>query len=546
MSVHDEQAVYNNDEMDLDSRMSFMRIDAGALANIRTLKPLIDAEVPKALDLFYDQLRATPEVRRFFGEESQISRAKGAQAKHWDAISSARFDSRYAENVRRVGLTHARIGLEPQWYIGGYGLIFEHLIRSAIAKSWPKGMMSRGGARKGEEIGAALGSLAKAVFMDMELAISIYLDTLAGERRKAEAAKRAGDEARALAVGAIAEGLTNLASKRLNYRISSDLPEAFRSLQSDFNSAMAQLQNAMQSVGKGSDAIAVGTEEIAAAAQDLSYRTEQQAANLEETAAALEEVTATVGKTAEGARHAREIVSNAKTSAESSGNVVRDAVSAMGNIEKSSGEIGKIIGVIDEIAFQTNLLALNAGVEAARAGEFGRGFAVVASEVRALAQRSAEAAKEIKGLVATSSREVSIGVKLVADTGEKLCQIASRIMEIDAVVGDIAASSREQATALQEVNIAVNQMDQVTQQNAAMAEQATAASASLSRETANLLSQIEQFEFGRASEVRALKRSAQESRSPAATPAQHLAKTVRPSPKKVVNGGRADGGWSEF
>ena len=543
MTAHSEKPASHEGAVDLNSRMEFMKMDAGAKDRIRGLKTIIDREMPKALDLFYDQLRATPEVRRFFGDESHIARAKGAQSRHWDAISSAKFDGVFANNVRTVGLTHARIGLEPQWYIGGYAIIFEHLLKSIVAETWPKGMMSRGGARKGEEVGAALGSLAKAVFMDMDLAISIYLETLEAQRGRAEAAKRVADEAAVAAVEAIADGLKNLADKRLSYRITSDMPEAFRKLQTDFNSAIAQLQEAMQSVGKGSDAIASGSEEIAVAAQDLSHRTEQQAASLEETAAALEEVTATVGKTAEGAKHAREIVANAKANAETSSNVVREAVAAMGNIEKSSGEIGKIIGVIDEIAFQTNLLALNAGVEAARAGEFGRGFAVVAQEVRALAQRSAEAAKEIKGLITTSNREVAVGVKLVAETGEKLGQIAKRIAEIDAVVGDIAASSREQATALQEVNIAVNEMDQVTQQNAAMAEQATAASTSLSRETVGLSALIDQFEIVRQGEVAALRKLVSRAQAPASASGKA---SPRAAPRKVAKGGRGDDSWSEF
>jgi methyl-accepting chemotaxis protein len=193
-----------------------------------------------------------------------------------------------------------------------------------------------------------------------------------------------------------------------------------------------------------------------------------------------------VRKTAEGATHARHVVSTAKSDAEKGGGVVRQAISAMSGIEQSSRQIGQIIGVIDEIAFQTNLLALNAGVEAARAGDAGRGFAVVASEVRALAQRSAEAAKEIKSLISTSRSQVEQGVDLVAETGKALERIFAQVAEIDAIVSEIATSAQDQASGLQEVNTDVNQMDQVTQQNAAMVEESTAASHTLSLETEEL------------------------------------------------------------
>jgi methyl-accepting chemotaxis protein len=210
----------------------------------------------------------------------------------------------------------------------------------------------------------------------------------------------------------------------------------------------------------------------------------------------LEEITATVKRTAEGATHARTVVAAAKLDAETGGEVVGKAIVAMNAIETSSQGITQIIGVIDEIAFQTNLLALNAGVEAARAGDAGRGFAVVAQEVRALAQRSAEAAKEIKVLIATSTTQVSAGVDLVAQTGKALERIVNQVAQINGVVGEIAASAQEQSSGLQQVNVAINQMDQVTQQNAAMVEESTAASHALAREAQDLARLIGRFKVG--------------------------------------------------
>ncbi len=267
-------------------------------------------------------------------------------------------------------------------------------------------------------------------------------------------------------------------------------------LKGDFNLAVGTLQDTIATIlGRAHGLRASGTE-ITQASGDLSKRTEQQAASLEETAAALDEITATVRRTADGAVEARAIVAQARADAEISGQVVQDAVVAMTRIEDSSRKISQIIGVIDEIAFQTNLLALNAGVEAARAGDSGKGFAVVASEVRALAQRSAEAAKEIKGLISASADQVAQGVERVGETGRALARIAQQVDQINGVVTEIAASAQEQATGLNQVNAAVNQMDQVTQQNAAMVEQATAAAHALHEETDALSDLIAQFKVG--------------------------------------------------
>ncbi len=294
-------------------------------------------------------------------------------------------------------------------------------------------------------------------------------------------------------VTVLAQGLGKLAHGDLRARIDSPFPPAFEALRQDFNAALLRLNATLTAIQTGASTMQSGTEEIASAADDLSRRTEQQAASLEETAAALDEIAATVKRATSDARQAASVVANAKSEAERSGDVVARAVAAMGEIEKSSGQIGQIIGVIDEIAFQTNLLALNAGVEAARAGEAGRGFAVVAQEVRALAQRSADAAKEIKTLISNSSRQVASGVDLVGQTGQTLTRIVAEVVQVDRLVNDIARSSEEQATGLAQVNTAVNHMDQVTQQNAAMVEEATAATHSLLTEARDLTRRVGEF-----------------------------------------------------
>ncbi|HQT51993.1 MAG TPA: methyl-accepting chemotaxis protein [Phenylobacterium sp.] len=316
------------------------------------------------------------------------------------------------------------------------------------------------------------------------------------ERARTEAAKaRAGAE-QALVVASLASGLEHLSRGDLTHRVAEAFPEDYAKLKGDFNAAMGQLQDAMTIVVGNVRGIRNGSGEITAATDHLSRRTEQQAASLEETAAALEQITSTVQRSAKGAIACAQVVQAARGDAQTSGDVVRQAVEAMSAIEGSAREISAIIGVIDEIAFQTNLLALNAGVEAARAGESGKGFAVVASEVRALAQRSAEAAKEIKALIGASSRQVETGVKLVGQTGESLQRIIEKVADIDSLVTEIAAGAQEQATGLAEVSTAVNQMDQLTQQNAAMVEESTAASHALRNEADVLAGSISRFQTG--------------------------------------------------
>jgi methyl-accepting chemotaxis protein len=396
---------------------------------------------------------------------------------------------------------------------------------------------------RGDELGAIVESLG--VFRDNQIRLKAMAEEQSALQAREEAVRQEAERERAqtqaaqvTVVTALADGLSRLSQGDLTHQIQAPFAGEYEQLRSDFNAAVEKLRDAMGVIAHTAAGIGSGADEIAGASDDLSRRTEQQAASLEQTAAALDEITATVKKTAEGAREARTVVQTAKAGAAEGGEIVRNAVQAMGEIEKSAGQISQIIGVIDEIAFQTNLLALNAGVEAARAGEAGKGFAVVAQEVRALAQRSADAAKEIKGLISASTAHVGSGVEMVGRSGEALERIMHQVSAIDTLVTDIAASAQEQAGGLAEVNTAVNKMDQTTQQNAAMVEEATAATHNLKSEAAELRRLIGGFRTG------------QDAAPAAAAPARAARAPARAPARVAYAGGAATAArlddWEEF
>jgi len=475
---------------DIERRTAFMGLGHRS-PGYAEQENLLRQTLPQALEAFYDRVRVTPETRAFFRDETHIGTAKSAQVSHWDAIIEGRADVAYGQAVRRIGAVHARIGLEPRWYMGGYSVVLARLLEAITTR--PRKLFDRDHDRRTAE---ATGELSRRVMLDMDLAISTYLEALQEERARIEADKAEAEARQAQVVAILSGALKTLAAGDLASTITAPVAEEYVGLKDDFNAAVKALREAFAAVTESAAAVGSGSMQLARASDDLATRTERQAATVERTSNNAEQIADSVEQTAVAAKQSVEAVDTARRDVESGIQVVAEATQAMAAISESSGNVGGFVTLIDEIAFQTNLLALNAGVEAARAGDSGRGFAVVASEVRALAQRSAAAAREIRTVMQKSSEEVSRGVDLVTRTGDALGRIGERVADVDALARGMAISARDQADRLSDIKRAIVQIDEITQQNAAMTEEATAASRQLAAEAESLVLKVQRFDIG--------------------------------------------------
>jgi methyl-accepting chemotaxis protein len=483
--------------IDVADRLRGLRFDEAEREALRTMAPLIQRVLEPAVAAADHHAEQWDEYRDARDRVAAAGETlTGPEAlRYWRMTLSEEIGEDRLALVGERALRYYSAKFPPRWTYAAFAGVFTALAKAAIEESAPK-TFRRAGAKRRRELSDRIAALFKAAMLELDMAAAIRRSRDDGERARLEAQNEATHAEDERVVVGLGGGLDRLAQGNLKTRLTETFPPRYEKLRLDFNGSVDSLESAIGQVIVFADSLRAGCENIAAASDRLSQRTESQAAGLIEATSTLSAIVSTVAETAQGAKNARDIATTAKTEAESSVDIVHEAVEAVRRIEKSSQEIAKIIGVIDEIAFQTNLLALNAGVEAARAGDAGRGFAVVASEVRALAQRSAEAAKEIKGLIAAANAQVDHGVSLVDRTGQTLEKIVAQVSKVNEVISDIAARAGEQAVAVREANVGLAEVDRATQENAAMAEESCAAGQRLRTEAEDLLRSVARFQAG--------------------------------------------------
>jgi len=484
---------------DIKERLAFLGIGASEKALISRIGQQIRRILPPALDRFYRRVDETPELARFFSSSSQQNTARTQQEKHWSRILEGDFGPDYVQSTRAIGNTHARIGLDPQWYIGSYGLLVEGIVAGVIQEAWPEqkqGFFARlFGKRRSvltsQDVAARVGLLVKAAFLDMELGLETYTLNLDGQERS-RAEKERNESLSALSE-ALADSLDRMAEGDLVQDIDPELARQAARMSGAFQRACSGLGRIVQGVRSTSGVVEHRARTISSSSEDIACRIAEQVDALGTVSRNITQLTTSVKEVAEEARQADETVEACCHETGQSTEVVARTVEAMAKISESSTRIVQIIGVIDEIAFQTNLLALNAGVEAARAGDAGRGFAVVAQEIRALSQRSTTAAREIKELISSSMEDVERGVTMVDETGAALGNISASVNRLGKAVGQIASGAEAQAQRIMDINTSTTQLEAVTKTNAAIVRQMSNSSQELVGDAAQLMKIVMNF-----------------------------------------------------
>jgi methyl-accepting chemotaxis protein len=453
----------------LGERLAFAGLDGDLCNLLRRCRPQLEGHLKSGLRDLFHRFQSFPEAARHFDSEQQIERLSDLQSSHWSVLTDARFDALYADRVKVLSDTESRMGLDPRWHVAGHAVMLEHLVLGAVEDFAPRSFLP-GSRRRQQELRELLGALVRLVMIDVEIAVSLRFNELRQKHQRALSDQRAADQAEA--VDTFASVIGALAERDLTVALPADMPEAYRELAELLTRAVGGMRQSVQTIDTAgvqavglSDAIARNASAFATASEDQAQRARTATKDLIQ-------LSALVTETVAGTSAAEKAAAATRRSVEESGEVVGRAISAMTDIENSAEKIGEIIGVIDEIAFQTNLLALNAGIEAARAGDSGRGFAVVAQEVRALAQRSADAAREIKTLVTGTKSQVGAGVDMVHRTQTAIGGIVQQVTEINDAISGVARRTVEQSDGLNRITSDIDSLSQDMGANASFARNA--------------------------------------------------------------------------
>jgi methyl-accepting chemotaxis protein len=493
------------------SRLKFMGIDDDQRKALAATKPLVSSLIGRGLDRFYVTTRQTPETAKFFRDDAHMGKAKSAQEVHWLRIASGTFDEDFYSSVRRIGAVHARIGLEPRWYVGAYALVLEDLLRGVARRFSPwRRMLDLFRTPSATEASIAI---VKAALLDLELSISIYFEQSQSERD--EAITKLGNALQALAEGDLVSELHGL-------------PATFAALERSYGDTLGSVRRMIGAVTGSADGIRTGSAEIAQASEDLARRTESNAASLEETSAALVQIDTRLKATAASSAKTVQRADQAIATVDGGRATAEDAVAAMTRVSDSAKGIDSVIEGLDKIAFQTRVLAMNAAVEAGRAGDAGRGFAVVADLVSALAMRAEEEAKRARDQLTLTQADIVTAVQSVQKVDGALANISNDVDKVHKLLGTMADDTTAQSSAITQISAAIGAMDQSTQQNAAMVEETSAAARNLTAEVASLAEQAAMFKTGEnASAGRPVHAAAKQA------PASAGAKRESPAPYKA-------------
>ncbi|MCD2183460.1 globin-coupled sensor protein [Rhizobium sp. GN54] len=425
----------------LRDRLRFAGLEPAHGDILRDHRQTLERHVEGALRDLFQRFQTFPDAARQFQSERAIDRLHDLHASHWSVLTDARFDSLYAERVKVLADAESQMGLDPRWRLSGHTIVLEHVVDGLLEEYWPKSILpgSRNARRK--ELSELLTAFVRVAMVDAEIGVSLRFNELRHSHHRALGEQRKADhDAFEIAFGEVIGSLANL---DFTHRTGAQMPEGWRALAGTLDTALEEVERHLGSALERGEASGAMVQTLSAQAGRLAERSKAQSCELADTAATLAGIADSLKLNLAETRKAEAAAQSTRQSAENSGRIVGEAKSAMADIEASAEKIGQIIGVIDEIAFQTNLLALNAGIEAARAGDSGRGFAVVAQEVRALAQRSADAAREIKQLVSGTKAQVEAGVDHVNRTQDAIGSIVLQVTGINDSIAGIARASDE-------------------------------------------------------------------------------------------------------